>query len=85
MDKLKMDFLLGYMFAPEADAVGGGNNRGLLFTWWNKYTLKEKMFSENDKLFGHVLVELMQAGDYYGEDQQDELAAFLRFELSYSF
>lgn len=83
--KYKADLLLGYMFAPEADAAGGGHNRGLLFTWWNKYTIKEGMFSKNDKLSGHVLIELMQPGNYYTDAQQDDLAAFLRAELSYSF
>lgn len=86
IDKLKIDLLLGYMWAPEADAVGGGHNRGWLFTWWNKYTLAEGLLSEKDKLFGHVLVELMEPGDYYSQAQRDEdIAAFLRFELSYSF
>jgi hypothetical protein len=53
---LKSDLLLGYMFAPEKDSAGGGRNRGLLFTWWNRFTIKEKLFTENDKLSGHVLL-----------------------------
>ena len=83
--KLKIDLLLGYMFAPEADAIGGGHNRGLLFTWWNKYTFAEKILSQRDKLTGHLLIELMQPGDYYTDAQQDDTAAFLRLELSYGF
>lgn len=84
-EKLNMDFMLGYMFAPEADSVSGGQNRGLLFTWWNKFTLAEKLFSEKDKLTGHVLLELMQPDDYYADTQEDDTVLFSRIELSYSF
>jgi hypothetical protein len=82
---LKSDLLLGYMFAPTADGLGGGNNRGLLFTWWNRFTIKEKMLSDRDKLTGHFLFELVQPGDYYNDEQQDNTATFLRLELSYAF
>ncbi|VGO18447.1 alginate export family protein [Pontiella sulfatireligans] len=84
-ERLKMDFLLGYMFAPEDDGVGGGHNRGLLFTLWNKFTIGEGMFSEKDKLTGHLLIELMQPDDYYSSNQENETAAFIRAELSYAF
>ena len=84
-EKLKMDFLLGYMFAPENNGVGGGHNRGLLFTWKNTFTLAEGLISEKDKLTGHLLVEMIDPGDYYNGTQQDELAGFLRSEISYSF
>lgn len=83
--RLKMDFLLGYMFAPEDDGIGGGHNRGLLFTWWNKFTIKEGLFSSNDKLTGHLMGELFQPGDYYTDNQENETAAFLRAELVYAF
>lgn len=85
MKKLKSDLLLGYMFAPSNDSPAGGHNRGLLFTWWNKFTLKEKMLSDRDKLTGHFLVELMQPGDYYTSNQRDHTASFIRLEISYAF
>ena len=85
MKNYKADFLLGYMMAPEDDGPGTGNIRGLLFTWWNKFTLKEKMLSDRDKLTGHVLFELMQPGSYYTSAQRDNTATFLRFELNYAF
>lgn len=85
MKNYTADFLLGYMFAPEADGLGGGNNRGLLFTWWNKFILKEQLFSDRDKLTGHFLFELMQPGDYYSSTQQDNTATFVRLELNYAF
>ncbi|MCF7849261.1 MAG: alginate export family protein [Kiritimatiellales bacterium] len=81
----KADLLLGYMFAPEADAGGGGHNRGWLFTWWNRFTLKEQLFTKADKLGAHILLELMEAGNYYADDQQGDLAIFSRAELNYSF
>ncbi|MCK4565035.1 MAG: hypothetical protein KAU94_10230, partial [Verrucomicrobia bacterium] len=40
MKNYKADFLLGYMFAPQDNGPGGGHNRGLLFTWWNRFTIK---------------------------------------------
>ncbi|MDF7824586.1 porin [Pontiellaceae bacterium B12227] len=85
MKKLQSNLLLGYMYAPEENGPGGGNERGLLFTWWNKFTIREKMLSDKDKLFGHFLAEMLQPGDYYTEDQQDKTAWFLRAELSYQF
>ena len=83
--KLKTSLVLGYMFAPEEDGVGGGNQRGLLATLWNRFTLKENLFSEGDKLSGHVLLELVEPDDYYSAAQQDDTALFGRIELNYSF
>ena len=85
MKNYKADFLLGYMMAPEADGLGTGNVRGLLFTWWNKFTITEKLFSQRDELAGHVLLEVMQPGSYYTPEQRENTASFFRFELSYSF
>lgn len=84
-EKLKTDLLLGYMFAPEADAVGGGDQRGWLFTCNNTFTLGEKMLSEHDKLTGHLLLELLDPSNYYNDTQQDDMAIFARVELNYSF
>lgn len=84
-EKVKTSLLLGYMFAPEEDGIGNGDERGFLATLWNRFTLKENMWAEGDKLSGHVLVEAMDPGDYYTEDQQNHLALFGRVELNYSF
>jgi hypothetical protein len=83
--KLKSDILLGYMMAPEADGAGGGTERGLLLTWWNRFTIAEKLLSERDKLGGHFLLEVFDPGDYYAQSQQDETAFFARFEINYAF
>lgn len=78
------DFLLGYMMAPEKD-TGLGSERGLLFTWWNKFTIKEKIFSDVDKLAGHVLLEVFDPGDYYAANLEGDTACFFRVDLTYSF
>ncbi len=80
----KTDLLLGYMMAPEADAAGG-DERGLLFTWWNRFTVAEKIITDTDKLSAHVLLELFDPGDYYTAAQQDETAYFFRVEMNYKF
>lgn len=82
---LKTDLLLGYMMAPEDDGLGGGHNRGWLFTCKNSFTLKKGLFSESDSLGGHLLFEVFQPEDYYKGSQQDKTASFARAELSYSF
>ncbi|MBN2684323.1 MAG: hypothetical protein JXR40_03510 [Pontiellaceae bacterium] len=82
---LKTDLLLGYMMAPENDGLGGGHNRGLLFTCKNSFTLKEGLFSESDSLSGHLLFEIFEPDDYYNGSQQDRTASFARAELTYSF
>ncbi len=81
----KTDLLLGYMFAPQNNSTTGGYNRGLLFTWWNRFTIKEHLFTDKDKLTAHLLLELMDPGDYYTGTQRDHTAIFTRAELSYSF
>lgn len=85
MKNYKADLLLGYMFAPENNGPGGSDVRGLLFTWWNKFTIKEQLLTQKDKLTGHVLFELMQPGAYYNADQRDHTATFFRVELNYAF
>lgn len=84
-EKLETSFLLGYMLAPEKDSAGGGRNRGLLATMWNRFTLKENLWANGDKLSGHVLLEVMDPGNYYTEEQQQNTALFARLELNYSF
>jgi hypothetical protein len=75
--------LAGYMFAPEEDGSGGGSHRGLLFTWWNYFNLAEKILGSKDKLTGHLLLELVNPGDYYLNDR--DTAIFARWELMYTF
>jgi hypothetical protein len=83
--RLKTSLMAGYMLAPEKDGIGGGSNRGLLVTLWNRFTLKENLFSDGDKLTGHLLLEMVEPGDYYSDDQQDDTSLFARLELNYAF
>lgn len=83
--KIQTSCLLGYMFAPEKDSVTDGRNRGLLATIWNRFTIKENLWTEGDKLAGHVLIEAMDPGDYYTQEQRHSTAFFGRVELNYSF
>jgi hypothetical protein len=84
-EKVKTSLMLGYMFAPEENGIGGGDERGFIATLWNRFTLKENMWTEGDKLSGHVLFEAVDPGNYYSADQQNHLALFGRVELNYSF
>lgn len=84
-EKVKTSLMLGYMFAPEENGIGGGDERGFIATLWNRFTLKENMLTDGDKLSGHILFEAVDPGNYYSEDQQNNLALFGRVELNYSF
>jgi hypothetical protein len=79
---LKTDAMLGYMLAPEEDGPGTGDERGILGVLWNRFTLGEKLLSERDKLTGHLLLEVLDPGDYYNVS---DLAYFARWEISYAF
>lgn len=80
--KWQTSFLLGYMFAPQKNGTGPGDERGLLATMWNRFNLKKNLFAEGDSLDGHILCELVEPGNYYA---QNETALFARWELAYSF
>ena len=79
----KAALMAGYMKAPVDDGAGGGHNRGLLFTWWNKFKLGEKLLTGSDRLTGHLLLEWLNPGNYY--DDLPHNAVFARWELMYAF
>jgi len=85
IEKIKTDLMIGYMWAPEDNGAGEGKDRGLLVTFKNSFTLKEKLFTSKDKLFGHLLFEFLEPGNYYTDKQRDHTASFFRADLSYSF
>lgn len=80
--KVSSTMLLGYMMAPQADPVTDESARGILFTWWNKYTLKTGLITDKDKLAGHILIEVVKPGSFHASD---DLAKWLRWEFLYSF
>ncbi len=69
-------FLLGgWMFAPEKNGPGTGDERGVLATAWLKYKL-------SDTWSGHLLGEIVDPGDYY---TADDTSHFVRLEMSCTF
>ena len=81
---LRTSAMLGYLFAPEKDGVGEGDERGLLAVLKNEFTIREGWLKRNDKLTGHVWLEVLEPGDYYDE-QDGDTAVFARWELAYTF
>lgn len=81
-DRIAFKNLLGYMFAPEDNGPGPGDERGLLLTMRADLKLKEGLLLEKDELFGHLTLEIVDPGDYYNVDAT---ADFIRWELSYKF
>lgn len=82
--KLGTKVLLGYMLAGEDDGPGDGKTRGWLGTVRTDFTIpiSEKLLTKNGRLFGHLLAEVFSPEDYYNVD---DLAHFVRWEISYQF
>ena len=78
----KSKLMGAYLMAPEKDGPGGGDERGLLGTWRNDFLLKEKLLGQKDKLFGHLLFEVLEPGNYYNVGKT---SYFVRLEISYAF
>jgi len=81
-ENVKAKALVGYMTAPEKDGPGTGDERGWLGTLRIDFTLAQKLLTDDDKLSGHLLAEVLDPGDYYLVDDE---AHFVRWELSYAF
>ena len=80
--KWQMKLMLANLWAPEENGPGGGDNRGFLASVRNDFVLKENFLGAKDRLFGHVLFEALEPGDYYNVD---DTGYFARLELSYAF
>lgn len=78
----QLALLGGYMMAPERNGPGGGRERGWLGTARYDFSLGRQMLTTKDRLFGHLLAEVFEPGDYY---QVDDTAFFVRWEISYAF
>ena len=81
---LKTSAMVGYMFAPESDGPGGGDERGLLAVLKNEFTFGENLLIHKDKLTGHLWLEVLEPGNYYST-QENDTAVFARWEIAYSF
>ena len=78
----RLALLAGYMSAPEKSGPGGGGERGWLGTARYDITLAQRVFTNKDRLFGHLLLEVFEPGDYYNVRKT---AHFARWEISYEF
>ena len=74
---------VGPLYAPEADGVGGGHDRGWLGTARWDFPLWRTP-GETPRIYGHLFAEALLPGDYYADDA-DDLAFFLRWELTLGF
>ncbi len=77
-----LSLLVGRMTAPVKDGPGGGSERGWLGTARYDFTIGSQWFTDKDRLFGHLLLEVLEPGDYYNVR---DTAYFARWELSYAF
>jgi hypothetical protein len=80
--RVKTKAMVAHLSAPEDNGPGDGDERGWLYVLRNDITIKESLLKEKDKLFGHIILEVLEPGDYYNVD---ETAYFARWELSYAF
>jgi hypothetical protein len=78
----KFSISAGMLYAPEENGPGGGDRRGNLFTARYDFPIVSKLLTESDRIYGHVIAEVLDPGDYY---MVDDTAYFLRWELVYSF
>ena len=78
----KLSLSAGILYAPESNGPGDGDRRGTLLTARYDFPLATGWLSERDRLYGHLLAEMLDPGDYY---RVDDRAYFLRWELVYSF
>lgn len=81
---LRTSAMVGYMFAPEEDGPGGGDERGLLAVLKNEFTFGENLLMHKDKLTGHLWLEVLEPGNYY-DTQESDTAVFARWEIAYAF
>lgn len=81
-DNLKLRGMVGLLNAMEENGPGAGDERGLLGTLRADFVLAKGLLGETDKLFGHLIAEYLDPGDYY---EVDDAAHFVRCELSYAF
>lgn len=78
----QLALLGGYMLAPERNGPGGGKERGWLGTARYDFTIARQLLTNKDRLFGHLLFEVFEPGNYYNVS---DTAFFTRWELSYAF
>jgi len=80
----KLGSSLGPMYTATEDGLGGGdgNLRGWLAIVRYDFPLIKNIFGKRGELYGHVMAEVMDPGDYYTSDQW---AYFLRWQIDAKF
>lgn len=68
--------------AVQDDGPGEGRDRGMLYTLRADFALFQNKLLPKDRLFAHLLTEVLDPGDYYTENER---AYFLRWEVDYEF
>ncbi|MCF7838077.1 MAG: alginate export family protein [Candidatus Marinimicrobia bacterium] len=81
-DRVQVKALAGYLSAPEKNGPGTGSERGWLYTLLTELQLGKNLLLAQDQLKGHLLLEVVEPGDYY---KVTDTAYFARWELLYSF
>ena len=80
--RTKTTATIHYLAAFEADGNGGGRERGWMILLREDVTLAENALRPKDKLISHFLLECLEPGNYY---KNDDTAIFARCEISYQF
>ena len=80
--KTKTTATIHHLSAFEADGNGGGTDRGWLGQLKQEFTLAENALRAKDKLTTYFLVECLEPGNYY---KNQDTGYFARWELMYSF
>jgi len=79
---LKTSAMVAYLFAPEEDGPGDGDERGLLGSIKGEFTIGENLLVSKDKLSGHLWLEVLDPGNYY---KVNDTAHFARWQMVYEF
>lgn len=79
---LKTSARVAYLGALEKDGKGTGDERGWLETLKAEFTIFEDLMMKKDKLTGHLMLDILQPGDYHASD---DTAYFARWNVQYDF
>lgn len=82
----KAQLMMGPMFAQERDGVGGGNGAYKGFLAQARYDFPilpaDKESGRRFEIFGHVVVEVFEPGDYFATDKT---SYFFRWQVDFKF
>lgn len=79
---VKATAMVGALLANEDDGPGTGKDRGMLYLAKGEFNLGGGYLAKQDKVTGHLLLEIFEPGNYY---TVTDTAYFARWEVIYSF